>query len=261
MKTEVSRIPFEFIRIPARPGKPRQKGLTVVSDNGTPISYLQSILEVAGEIIDCAKLTDHAGLAYRYRWEWLQNKISLYKSYGIPVLPGGSIFEMAYLQGNVELFFQRAVQLGFGAVEVSDAVMPSLTREEKTQAIAEAKGYGLKVFTEVGRKSPTEPFSVESIVEEIRLDLQRGSEKVTVEESEILLLQNEPEKIIRLAQEVGLECIMFEARSQEVQAWLIRILGPEVNLENINMSSHDSVITLERMRRNLHRAIGYKFLS
>jgi len=252
---------FGFLNIPNRSQKPRAQGITTISDNSVPIVSLRGILEVAGDIIDYAKITDHAGLIYKYSSKLLKERIELYKSYDIKVLPGGSLFELAFVQHKTEMFFNSVKQVGFSAVEISECVMPPIDAQKRAELIKEAKQENLKVFTEVGRKSPTEPFKVEKLAREIEFDLKCGSEKVTVEESEILLINDQPNKLQELVLLFGLEYLMFEARDPKMQAWLINTLGPDVNIENITLFSHEPVITLERMRRKLHRLIGYEFIS
>ena len=45
----------DFLALPERTAKPRQRGITHVIDRGLPIATLESLLEVAGAHIDYVK--------------------------------------------------------------------------------------------------------------------------------------------------------------------------------------------------------------
>ena len=57
-----------------------------------------------------------------------------------------------------------------------------------------------------------------------------------------------PSSSTRSSRAVGLETVIFEAPQRSQQAWLLRHLGPNVNLGNIG--DYD-VIALETLRRGL----------
>jgi len=251
---------FPFLGIENRPAKPRRSGLTIVSDNGNSLRQSEDLLEVTAEIVDGAKITDHAGIIFRYSEGWLQSKLDLYKRHDVFTFPGGIPFEIAYLKGKVQDYFKRVRDLGFDGVEISDDTIPPLSERQRQELISAAREIGLgRVFTEIGRKFPGEPLDPLAASRMIRLDLQDGAEMVSVEESDVLLLkERNPSAILDLVQRVGKESVVFEARSVEVQTWLIRSVAPDLNMENIPFFTHEDVIQLERMRVGLHRRVGYE---
>src|SRR5206468_1465647 len=102
------------------------------------------------------KLTDHIGLMFRYSPDYIKKKNAVYCKAGIDTLPGGVVFEMAAVQGKVPELMARTKELGFGAVEVS-ADCIDFPADYRRAAIKLGVENGLKVFTEIGKKSPDKP--------------------------------------------------------------------------------------------------------
>ena len=46
----------EFLGLPMRPGKPRERGLTHVIDKGMTLAEIDGMFEIAGEYVDIVKL-------------------------------------------------------------------------------------------------------------------------------------------------------------------------------------------------------------
>ncbi|HET9662767.1 MAG TPA: phosphosulfolactate synthase, partial [Burkholderiales bacterium] len=57
---------YDFLDRPARPAKPRTRGLTVVSDKAKSLAQAKDIIETVGDVIDHIKIPDHVGLMWRY---------------------------------------------------------------------------------------------------------------------------------------------------------------------------------------------------
>ena len=103
-----------------------------------------------------------------------------------------------------------------------------------------------------------DPLKVENAVAAIREDLEAGSEHVVVEAAETRLLRErgQVEILPEIARAVGLGHVFFELRRgyktpqpwDELCAWLIETLGPEVNIMNINV---DEAVDVDNMRRPL----------
>jgi len=254
---------FSFLDIPQRPPKPRSLWITVMSDPGLPPGYQQDFLKIAADIIDYAKFIDHPGYMAGYPKELIREKINIYKDYGIPCSPGGIPFEVAVLQGKVEEYFKRLSELGFAGVEISEDVIPQpLKPSERESCIKRAKELGLEVFTELGRKFPDAPLERNEVIESALNDLKAGAKKVVIENSDLVKLRTEdPTFFADILQEVGKEHLVFEAGPGEwptLAAWMIRTLGPDVNIENV---TDQQIITLDAMRRQLHRNIEYAFFN
>lgn len=258
---DVVETAFGFLRLPARPPKPRKVGMTIVSDRGLSLRETEGLFEVFGPVIDYLKLTDFTGLVTRYAGEWLQQKTDLCRRHEVGVLPGGVAFQLAALQNQVERFFDRCRELGFTAIEVSEDSIPALAEARRTAWIRRALDAGLEVFTEIGKKVPDAPLTVAESVASIRADLDRGARKVVIEKADIALLkETQPNVLVDIAHAVGHERLCFEggpAAFPELPLWLIRTFGPEVNLENLEVSE---VVRVEGMRVGMDRLVDYDFL-
>ncbi|MBW2145592.1 MAG: phosphosulfolactate synthase [Deltaproteobacteria bacterium] len=252
---------FPFLDILERPPKPRSLWVTVMSDAGMPPGYQRDFLRMTSDIIDYAKFIDHPGNMAGYPAELIQEKIDIYNEHGIPSFLGGIPFEVAAMQGKVSEYFKRVAEMGFKAVEISEDVIPKpLSPSQREGFIKQAKDLGLEVFTELGRKFPDAPLERGEIVESALSDLKAGAKKVVIENSDLVKLQNEdPAFFADVSREVGKEHLIFEAGPAQwpsLAAWLIQSIGPDVNIENI---SDKEIITLDAMRRQLHRNVEYAF--
>jgi phosphosulfolactate synthase len=252
---------FPFLTIPQRPPKPRTRWVTVMSDTGLPPGYQRDFLIMANDIIDYAKFVDHPNNMAGYSQELIREKIGIYKEYGISSFLGGIPFEVAATQGKVGEYFRQVAKLGFGAVEISEDVIPKpLSPSQRETLIKQARDLGLEVFTELGRKFPDAPLERGEVVSSANRDLKAGAKKVVIENSDLVKLETEdPAFFVDVSREIGKEHLIFEAgpaRWPSLAAWMIRTLGPDVNLENI---SDKEIITLDAMRRQLNRNIEYAF--
>lgn len=253
---------FPFLPIPSRLPKPRSLGITIMTDRGLPYRVAEDTMEVIGEAVDMVKHNDHCGVISRYPSEWFARKFELYRKHGILSMPGGIPYEVAVLQGQVEAFFARLKELGFDAVEISEDVIPPLPKNERDATIRSALATGLQVVTEVGRKVPDKPIELDVAVALAVNDLELGVKKVTLEHSELRLLQqSDPDTLFSLVKMVGLENLIFEPNPGGwpwLHVWLIQKLGPEVNLGNVYP---EEMLIVDAMRRGMTRAVNYTFLT
>lgn len=242
--------------------RPRSTGLLITSDFSPGHRTVEDILATRSSIIDFAKLPDHVGNIAFYTESWWRERLALYHRYDIKCFPGGVTFEVAEVQGKSEKFFEALQALGMDGVEVSTDVIAKPTPKRRTQLIRLAKEMGFIVFTEVGLKDPVGLMEVDATVQEIRENLDAGSYKVTIENSEIVLLLREaPDRLQQIVEAVGLEHLSFEvtpAGFPDLAARLIRTFGPGVNIENIDLMQ---TIAVDQMRRGMNRATNYGFLS
>jgi len=252
---------FPFVHVPRLPGKPRSRGLTTISDADLSIQEARNLVESSGELIDYIKLTGHAALIARYPVDWIKAKLDIYHANQIKVLPSGASFEVAAIQNQARPYMQRARELGFDSVEISDGLIPLLPAEVRISYIKFAKEIGLEPFTEVGRKNPTTPLDVDETIATIRRDLEAGAKKVTIENSDVaLLMKTDPTPICRIVEAIGIEHLVFEVGPNawpEMTVWVIRSFGPEINLENVRPAQ---VSILDGMRRGMHR-FNFDFIT
>lgn len=262
---------FGFLRIPRARKKPRDRRWTVMSDRSRiPISEQSSLLELIGDVVDRVKLDDHVGLIYRLPAELISRKIAVYREHGIHAFPGGVPFEIAFLQGRTDEYFQQVKKLGFHGVEVSSDCIPPIPTQERLRLIAVARSMGLEVFTEVGYKVVGDKFgkdvlSADAAIETIVLDIKAGACKVAIENNELLsYIRNKDVTTLKtIADAVGLEYLVFEiggggVTHREIAKWLFQEFGPDTNVENVEF---DQVVHIEAMRHGLSRAVDFSFFA
>jgi phosphosulfolactate synthase len=253
---------FDFLTPPYRSEKPRERGITVISDPGLSIADMRSLVEVAGPFIDHVKFTDHVGNLWRNREAWMKEKTAYYKNAGIDTLLGGIPFEIAAVQGRVGAYMARVAELGFTGVEVSEDMMEPLGADERVKAIKAGLDRGLHVFTELGRKLPEAPLDAAEAIEMGLRDLDNGAYLVVIEKSDILKIIREKRDVLhRMVEKFPRDKLIFETgpgEEMEIGRWLLREFGNDVNLENIRPNN---ALLFEAMRFGLHRAIDYNYFE
>lgn len=237
--------------IQGRTKKPRDLGLTMVIDKGLGLGEIKDLLSTAGEYIDFLKLG--FGTSMLYNQELLEEKIVLVKSFGVDIYPGGTLLEIAFLQGKVIEYILTAKKLGYTAVEISDGTV-NIPQEVRARAITTAAETGMKVLTEVGKKDPRDKAHTAVYVEQIKQDIKNGACKVIIEGRESgkgigfydrdgRLIQNELEEL--MAGVGNHRFLILEAPLKIQQQEFILRFGPNVNLGNI--FPHE-VLSLEALR-------------
>src|SRR3954467_8497486 len=120
------------LAIPAREAKPRSKGLTHVIDKGMNLRDIEGMFDTAGEVVDIVKL----GWGTSYVTNNLEKKIALYRSFGTPVVCGGTLFEAVYARGKLDEFRRWLHEQRFSHVEISDGTL-DIPRERKLELIVD----------------------------------------------------------------------------------------------------------------------------
>lgn len=240
--------------LPGHCGKPRQSGCTMLLDKRLGLNETRDLLELACDYIDIIKLT--FGTSALYPESVLRDKIRLIRFYGVDVFPGGTLFEIVIWQNRLDPFLQRAAELGFTGIEISDGTIP-LSTQERRRAIQSAKTQGFKVVTEVGKKNGA-PIPVLRMQQIIADDLEHGADKVIIEgresgkgvgifDKEGKIKEAEVEALVH-----GLPSLepylMWEAPLKNQQVSLIKRFGPNVNLGNI---APEESLALEALRCGL----------
>lgn len=230
----------KLLRPNGRTDKPRDRGLTMILDKGMGVRAIEDLGEVAGAHCDLAKIAWGSSLITAN----LEAKIEAYRRAGIEPMFGGTLFEYCYLHDAIDglLGFCREQRIH---IEISDGCI-ELPRAEKLRWI-EAFAAGGQVFSEVGGKISPKGLDWEKAVRE---ELDAGASKVVVEGREIGPVDKEiREDLVDLLTETfGPEMLIFEALERYQQVWLIKHVGPDVNLGNILAKD---LLTLESFRRGL----------
>jgi phosphosulfolactate synthase len=238
-----------FLNLPQRPGKPRAEGLTHVIDKGLNLRDIEGLFDTAGQFVDIVKL----GWGTSYVTNNLEKKIALYRSFGTPVVCGGTLFEAVYGRGRLDEFKSWLVENRFAHVEISDGTL-DIPRERKLELIAEFAA-DFTVLSEVGSKDADVNYAPYLWVQWIKEELDAGAWKVITEGREggnagIYRPTGEMRTglIDEIVHEISPADVIFEAPAKASQAWFVKQFGPNVNLGNI---PPDEVIPLETLRLGL----------
>ena len=238
-----------FLGVPARPGKPRDVGLTHVIDKGLNLRDIEGLFDTAGQFVDIVKF----GWGTSYVTNNLEKKIALYRSFETPVVCGGTLFEAVYGRGRIDDFKAWLVDHRFSHVEISDGTV-EIPRDEKLELIADfARDF--TVLSEVGSKDSDVVFAPYQWVEWINEELEAGAWKVITEGREggtAGIYRSDGDMRTGLLDEIAhgvpIERVLFEAPTKSSQAWFVKHFGPNVNLGNI---PPDEVIAVETLRLGL----------
>ena len=158
-----------FLDVPARPGKPRDVGLTHVMDKGLNLRDIEGMFDVGGDFVDIVKF----GWGTSYITNNLEKKIALYRHFETPVVCGGTLFEAAYGLDKLDEYKSWLAGKGFTHVEISDGTI-DLPRERKLELIVDfARDY--VVLSEVGSKDSEAVFAPYQWVAWIKEELETGS--------------------------------------------------------------------------------------
>src|SRR6187401_2260275 len=238
-----------FLGVPARPGKPREVGLTHVMDKGLNLRDIEGLFDTAGQFVDIVKL----GWGTSYVTNNLEKKIALYRSFETPVVCGGTLFEAVYGPDRLDEFKQWLRDQRFSHVEISDGTL-EIPRERKLELIAEG-AEDFVVLSEVGSKDAYVNYAPYLWVEGIKEELAAGAWKVITEGREggtagIYRPTGEMRTglVDEIVHEIEVGELIFEAPSKASQAWFVKQFGPNVNLGNI---PPEEVIPLETLRLGL----------
>ncbi|WP_010530311.1 phosphosulfolactate synthase [Lentibacillus jeotgali] len=238
--------------LPARELKPREKGLTILIDNGSPLNLFIDTIQSASDYIDFVKFGWGTSLITSH----IRQKIACLRDQGIEFFFGGTLFEKFLSRDRVEEYYDYCRRFHCNYVEISNGTMPISNKE---------KGYFVKmfsreftVFSEVGNKDTVMSNAQNSSewVENIQEDLEAGAAKVITEARESgtsgMCRENGGIRLDIFDQIVDsgipFEKLIFEAPTKKMQTFFIQHVGSDVNLANIALAD---VISVETLRLGL----------
>lgn len=233
--------------------KPRTTGITMIMDKGIGLYAFKDLLQTSSDYIDFIKLG--FGTAGITPPPILKEKIALAKEYNIPIYPGGTFFEVAKTQNCLDSYFENLLTFQFEWLEISDGSI-LLPLKQRKDAILRAQQYGLKVITEIGKKSKNTPTSPTTFISIYEQDLTHGSSYVIAEGREhgenLSVFDSDGNLDINYIEEItksiGSSYIIWEATQKHQQVQLMKSIGEEVNLGNIPPYE---IISVEALRRGL----------
>lgn len=276
--TTMTMAAFLGLDLPARSGKPREQGLTMVMDQGWSVEFTAGMLDQFGEFLDIAKLWDPQLLAPA---DVVRKKIQAYRDHDVHVQPGGLYIEIARKQGRGHEVLKKLADMGCDTIEVSSTTSTRSDMSDEMEFVSYAKELDFRVIGEVGRKFSDgdetrlteDTLNIDVTVAEFKSLLQAGAWKVYWEGHLLREVMGEtPEaikaragsgtaQVLEVAREVGPENIMFEVSGlrprlnrQWLQFWLVRLFGPDVNIGNARI---EEMANLEAIRRGNHPIFGF----
>lgn len=242
---------FESLHLPSRAQKPRTSGRTHLLDKGLGPRSVADVIEVAGPVIDLVKL----GWGTSVVSGMVAEKVAAYQAADIDVCLGGTLLELACLQGRVSAYRQQVEDLGIACVEVSDGTY-EMPEDVKLQLIEDFAADDYVVYSEVGSKDAATIVSPYRWVAAVKRELEAGATAVILEgrESGTAGLYRESGEIrMGLVDEliesgVAASRLVFEAPGKTSQSWLMQHVGYDVNLGNIRP---DDALAVETLRLGL----------
>ncbi len=228
--------------------------VTMVIDKGTPLGYFLDLLDVAAPHMRFWKLA--FGSALLYEPEQVRARVERARQRGVEVYAGGTLLEIARTMGDAGATLEQMARLGLRWVEISDGTFP-LTADRRAALIGQALDRGFAVITEVGSKDPSHRFMPEAAAAQVEADLDAGACFVLVEARDsgqgigVYDPQGRLDRRVWQALWERLsrpDRVIWEAPRAEQQRELLSLLGPDVNLGNVQVGD---VLTLASMRWGL----------
>ncbi len=229
-------------------------GVTMIMDKGLGLRATVDLVEVAAPYIHYWKLPFGSALLYPERR--LREKVSVVRSAGIVVYPGGTAMEIAHAQGRLDALYDWAEDVGMNGIEVSDGTI-ALSPERRHNAIEAAAHRGFTVLTEIGKKVRGSRFDPQAFWRQVADDRSAGASHVIVEGREsgrgVGIYDDDgsidPDQLSRLVAGADDPArLIWEAPDKEQQVSIIERFGPHVGLGNVPPGE---VLALECLRQGL----------
>ncbi len=250
---------YTLTQIPERTAKPRQSGLTMVMDKGLSLRQVDDFLDTSAGYVDIVKL----GWATSFVTPKLKEKLLIYKSAGVPVYFGGTLFEAFVVRNQFDDYRKLLDTFDLQYAEVSDGSL-DMKQDDKLNFIR-TLATQVTVLSEVGSKDEAKIIPPYKWIQQMNAELNAGAWKVIGEAREggtVGLFRSSGEVRQGLVEEiltqVPSEKILWEAPQKEQQVWFVKLLGANVNVGNISPSE---VIGLETIRLGLRGDTFSHFLN
>jgi phosphosulfolactate synthase len=234
----------------AREAKPRDKGLTIISD--FLIAPLERrVLDLTADYFDYAKIGQSLPLIADR--SVLLERIRYYHDYGIRVMSGGTLVQVALRKGLISETLERLRSLGFDDVEISE-LKSDIALEKKQEIIEIIESLSMDYVFEVGEKFQNT--NVASLVTKIEEAINLKSQKVVIDAGELgegfgIFDQDgriQWEILNEIVGRFGPPKLIFEAPKNQQRVGLILEFGPSVNLASVHL---EDLPLLEMHRQGL----------
>ena len=160
----------------SREGKPRDKGITIVSDSFGPMD--KELLALSAEFIDYVKIGQSLPLIIER--SKLLERIRYYHDLGIRVSSGGTLIQAALKRRIVSQILEKLRSVGFDVVEISESA-GDMTNEAKQELLNSITKLSMDYVFEVGRKDPKHALSTAYMISKIQEAFELKSPKVVIE--------------------------------------------------------------------------------
>lgn len=253
---------FAFLRLNKRSPKPRTRAVTEIrGPYYTPVGrhYLEDLFETMGAYVDTLK---YAGGSFALMpRESVRVLNDLCHAHEVEVSTGGFLEYVLAQRGDaVARYLEECRDLRFDIVEISSGfvTLPSDDLVRLTEAVRKA---GLKPKPEVGIQfgaggaSSIEALEAEGTqdvgqaIELAKRHLEAGAHMIMIESEGVTEQVREwrTDVVARIAAELGLEQVMFEAAEPDVFSWYVKNYGVDVNL----FVDHSQIVQLECLRAGI----------
>ena len=253
-----NRYNFNLSHLPERTTKPRQHGVTMVMDKGISLRHAQDFVETSAPFVDFVKL----GFGTSLLSSNVKEKVKLYRSAGMKVYVGGTLFQDFLIRNQFEDYLRYAHDLGLDCAEVSDGSI-TLDHDKKCEYI-QRLSKEFTVLSEVGSKEEGVIIHPARWISMMQSELDAGSSKVIAEAREsgtvgIFHKNGAAHSMLinRIVHKVKLENIIWETPQKSQQVYFLKLFGSNVNVGNIAV---DDVIPLETLRLGLRGDTFFSFL-
>ena len=244
---------MEYLDLPIRNKKPRDKGFNIIIDKGYPLQYFKDVILSYSDNIDFVKFGWGTGLINK---DILASKIDILLESHIDYFFGGTLFEKFLYQGKINEYKKLLKKFKCYYVEISNGTLniPNKTKAEYIKDFAK----DFKVLSEVGLKDAekSEKMHPKKWIECIKEDLAFGAYKVIIEARESGtsgICRSNGDLRIGLLEEIlesdiDIEKIIFEAPNKKLQVYFINKIGSNCNLANI---AFGDIVGVETLRLGL----------
>lgn len=251
---------FDFVPLNRRDAKPRKRGLTEIrGPYYTPMGrrYLSDVLETMGHWIDGLKYA--GGSFVLMPRERVRELNALAHAHDVKVSTGGFVEHLLTLKnaGLIDRYLAECKELGFDVVELSAGFL-TMADDDLLRLVEKVQRAGLVPKPEVGiqlgaggatsaeRLERAGTRDVSRPIRTARRCLEAGAPIIMIESEGITESVTEwrTDVVMRIANELGLERVMFEAAEPAVFQWYVQTFGPHVNL----FVDHSQIVQLEALR-------------
>lgn len=260
--TSTDELAFSFLRAGHRPSKPRTRGITEIRGPYYTVMgprYLKDVLETMGAHVDALKF---AGGSFTLMPERALREILDTAHEHDVLVPTGGFIEHVLTQGPqaVDRYIDEVARLGFDILEIASGFI-SIPTDDILRLVERVQRAGLKAKPEVGIQfgaggatTPQElaqegTRDVGYAIDLAQRCMDAGEYMIMIESEGITeeVTTWRTDVVARIARELGLQKVMFEAADPEVFGWYVKNYGPEVNL----FVDHSQIVQLECLRRGI----------